>query len=239
VDGGHFFFTFKSDYEISFLIQMSEDEQIILICAVPRSGSTTLQRLFHEAVPDSHFCGENAGAVNSLLEFYRQIKRTIAHPMNGFTYSELIEKDVKPSWYNVYDLNVVIEQIRSMIRGMFAHARIWGFKEIRYENGRLAYLEEFRELFPSLRCVLLIRENIQQQSQSGWLSARPNAIRELEQANRYFKEFHQKHTDYTYLMSFERLFRFPDLCDMFKTLLPNDPPNWEIVKHILTHNLKD
>ena len=48
---------------------------IILVCAVGRSGSTTTQRILN-TMPNSNICGENMGAVNNLLEFYKNIKRS-------------------------------------------------------------------------------------------------------------------------------------------------------------------
>ena len=48
------------------------DDKIVLICATGRSGSTSLQRILN-TIPDSNICGENLGAINSLLEFYRRI----------------------------------------------------------------------------------------------------------------------------------------------------------------------
>jgi hypothetical protein len=218
---------------------MSQEEQIILICATPRSGSTTLQRIFHESLTDAHFCGENGGAVNALLECYRQIKRTTAHSMNSLSYSEIIKQGIKPSWYNVYNLDQVVEHIRQLIRSLFAHARIWGFKEIRYENGQLAYLEEFRELFPQLKCVLLIRENLGAQSKSGWLAQRPNAMHDLQILNRSFTQFHQQHNDYTYFMTFERMFQSQEVKKMFQFVLPYENPDFDRIQYILTNNLKD
>ena len=50
-------------------------DKIVLICATGRSGSTTLQRIVN-IIPNSNICGENFGAVNSLLEFYKRIKTT-------------------------------------------------------------------------------------------------------------------------------------------------------------------
>ena len=50
-------------------------DKIVLICATGRSGSTTMQRIIN-SVPNSNICGENFGAINSLLEFYKNIKTT-------------------------------------------------------------------------------------------------------------------------------------------------------------------
>ena len=46
-------------------------DKIVLICATGRSGSTTMQRIIN-IIPNSNICGENFGAVNSLLEFYKR-----------------------------------------------------------------------------------------------------------------------------------------------------------------------
>ena len=51
------------------------DDKIVLICATGRSGSTTMQRIIN-TIPNSNICGENFGAINSLLEFYRRIKNS-------------------------------------------------------------------------------------------------------------------------------------------------------------------
>ena len=48
-------------------------DKIVLICATGRSGSTTLQRIIN-TIPNSNICGENYGAINSLLEFYFKLK---------------------------------------------------------------------------------------------------------------------------------------------------------------------
>ena len=53
-------------------------DKIILICATGRSGSTTLQRILN-TIPNSNFCGENFGALNSLLEFYRRLKHALVN----------------------------------------------------------------------------------------------------------------------------------------------------------------
>ena len=73
------------------------EDKIVLICATGRSGSTTLQRIIN-TIPNSNICGENFGAINSLLEFYRRIKKSsveyIPGHFNPAKYSEIIEKNV-------------------------------------------------------------------------------------------------------------------------------------------------
>ena len=69
-----------------------KNDKIILICAVGRSGSTTLELILN-TIPNSNICGENNGAINSLLEFYKQIKYT-QHMINT-DFSKLNNEDRK------------------------------------------------------------------------------------------------------------------------------------------------
>lgn len=76
------------------------DDKIVLICATGRSGSTTMQRLIN-TIPNSNICGENYGAINSLLEFYRRLKTTTREYVPGHlrptTFEDIVSKNVKPS----------------------------------------------------------------------------------------------------------------------------------------------
>ena len=109
----------------------------MLICATGRSGSTTLQRILN-TLPNSNICGENYGAINSLLEFYRRIKVTTRDYTPGAlqptSYEDLIAEKMKPSWYNSYDYQQIVQLVRIMLINMFKNkdtTNIWGFKEIR------------------------------------------------------------------------------------------------------------
>ena len=79
------------------------DDKIILICATGRSGSTSLQRIIN-TIPNSNICGENFGAVNSLLECYKRLKTStfkfVPGGLNPATYDEIIAQNIKPAWYN-------------------------------------------------------------------------------------------------------------------------------------------
>ena len=97
-------------------------DKIVLICATGRSGSTSLQRILN-TIPNSNICGENAGAINSLLEFYRRIKFSsinyIPGHFNPVSYEDIISKNVKPAWYNSYNFNQITHLIRMTIINMF------------------------------------------------------------------------------------------------------------------------
>ena len=124
-------------------------DKIVLICATGRSGSTTMQRIIN-SVPNSNICGENFGAINSLLEFYKRIKTTTFEYVPGHlrpaSYEDIISKDVKPSWYNSYNFQQTVSMIKILIASMFKNKEVtsvWGFKEIRYDNGDIKYLKRF------------------------------------------------------------------------------------------------
>ena len=86
------------------------DDNIILICATGRSGSTTMMRLLN-TIPNTNICGENFGAINSLLEFYRKIKKSTMNNIPGhknpYTLNNIVNINMKPSWYNSYSYNII------------------------------------------------------------------------------------------------------------------------------------
>ena len=141
-------------------------DKIVLICATGRSGSTTMQRIIN-TIPNSNICGENFGAVNSLLEFYKRIKTTtfdyVPGHLNPTSYEEIVVTNIKPAWYNSYEFKQIVLMIKMMIVELFKKDRatkLWGFKEIRYDNGNMKYIKEFKELFPQTKVIIQIRENV-------------------------------------------------------------------------------
>jgi len=111
------------------------EDKIVLICATGRSGSTTMQRILN-TIPNSNICGENYGAINSLLEFYRRIKVTSTDytGLQPASYEAMISNNLKPAWYNSYDYQQMVQIVKSTIITMFKNkdtTNIWGFKEIR------------------------------------------------------------------------------------------------------------
>ena len=187
-------------------------DKIVLICATGRSGSTTLQRILN-TIPNSNICGENYGAINSLLEFYRRIKKTtieyIPGHFNPASYEEIVAKNVKPSWYNSYNYQQVIQMIRIMITNIFkkdSTTNVWGFKEIRYDSGRIHYIKDFKELFPQTKVIIQIRENVNAQSKSSWHNNDANALQFLAKTNKELINFAIQNKGWCYLTSFERMF---------------------------------
>ena len=221
------------------------DDKIVLICATGRSGSTTMQRLIN-TIPNSNICGENFGAINSLLEFYKRIKYSTMNNIPGHltpaSYETIISKNIKPAWYNSYNYSQIVHLIKIMIINMFKNkdtTNVWGFKEIRYDNGNINYIEDFKELFPQTKVIIHIRENIGAQSQSGWHKNDKNAVQFLTKLNKKLMEFYNKHRDYCYLTSFEGMFNKNNLQNIFHFIDCRENYNEEKISEVLNNNIKD
>ena len=98
------------------------EDKIVLICATGRSGSTTMQRIIN-TIPGSNICGENYGAINSILDFYNKLHATsrdyVPGHYNPASYEDIVSKNVKPAWYNSYKIKEMEDQIRKLIITMF------------------------------------------------------------------------------------------------------------------------
>jgi len=220
-------------------------DKIVLICASGRSGSTTLQRILN-TIPNSNICGENYGAINSLLEFYAKIKRStvtnIPGNFNPASYENILSKNIKPSWYNSYNFAHVKKMIQTMIINMFKlneTTNVWGFKEIRYDGGNIKYIKEFKELFPQTKIIIQIRENVDQQSQSGWFKNDKKALNYLSKLNNDLIKFYNQNQEFCFLTSFERMFNFDNLKIIFKFIDCEEHYNEAKIREILNNNIKD
>ena len=218
---------------------------IILVCAVGRSGSTTTQRILN-TMPNSNICGENMGAVNNLLEFYKNIKRTtfdyVPGQNNPVAYEDLIRNNYKPCWYNSYKFTEIQAMIRQTIRKLFkrnADNNIWGFKEIRYDAGKIHYIKEFKELFPQTKVVIQVRENLQNQLNSGWYKNDKTAKQFIIRMNKDLVEFYKKNKEWCYFITFEKLFDLQMVKEMFIFLKCEHYFNEEKINLVLKNNMKD
>lgn len=220
-------------------------DKIVLICATGRSGSTTMQRIIN-SVPNSNICGENFGAINSLLEFYKRIKTTTFDFVPGHlrpaSYEDIISKDVKPSWYNSYNFQQTVSMIKMLIASLFkntAATNMWGFKEIRYDNGDIKYLKEFKELFPQTKVIIHVRGNIAAQSQSSWLKKDRNALQYLNTLNNEFYNFYNQNKEWCYFTTFEKMFDMENIKKIFEFIDCSQYYDQNKIKQILDNNIKD
>ena len=116
---------------------------------------------------------------------------------------------------------------------------VWGFKEIRYNDGDIKYIEDFKELFPQTKVIIQIRENIGAQSKSGWHKNDKNAVQFLIKLNKELAEFYNKHRDYCYLTSFERMFNTNNIQNIFDFIDCGENYNEEKIASVLNNNIKD
>ena len=223
---------------------MSNDK-IVLICATGRSGSTTLQRIIN-TIPNSNICGENYGAINSLLDFYIKLHASSTDYVPGHykpaSYEDIISKNVKPSWYNSYKMPEMEQKIRDLIIAMFkkdSNTLLWGFKEIRYDNNRVNLLKYFKQLFPQTKVIIQIRENIKAQSQSSWHKQDKNAINKLYKINIDMYNFYLQNKDWCYFTTFEKMFDKNNLQNMFSFIDCRENYDEEKIANVLSNNLKD
>jgi len=221
------------------------DDKIVLICATGRSGSTTLQRIIN-TIPNSNICGENYGAINSLLDFYVKLHATSTDQVPGHynpaSYEDIISKNVKPAWYNSYQMPEMEQKIRDIIIAMFkkdSNTNLWGFKEIRYDNKRYNLLKHFKELFPKTKVIIQIRENIGAQSQSAWHKHDQNAHHNLNNLNQELWNFYNQNKEWCYFTSFEKMFDKNNLQNIFSFIDCRENYHENKVEEVLKNNLKD
>jgi len=221
------------------------NDKIVLICATGRSGSTTMQRLIN-TIPNSNICGENYGAINSLLEFYRRLKTTTKDYVPGHlkpaTFEDILSKNVKPSWYNSYNLNQMVKMIQIMIINMFKSSEstnVWGFKEIRYDSGNINYITDFKELFPQTKIIIQVRRNLTAQSNSGWFKGNKMAFNYLHKNTKELIDFGLKNKEWCYLTSFEQMFDRNNLKNIFSFIDCRENYDENKITEVLNNNIKD
>lgn len=219
-------------------------DKVILLCCTGRSGSTSLQRIIN-TIPNSNICGENYGAINSLLLFYKKLKQTtfiqVPGRKNPIPFELLIKNNIKPAWYNSYNLEEIKHFVRGTIIQMFKNTEetnVWGFKEIRYENNNIELLKEFKELFPQTKIIIQIREDTNKQSQSSWFKKDPNSKDFLEKQNKKMREFYELNKEYCYFTTFEKMFDMENMKKIFEFIDCKDEFKEEKVKGVLANEFK-
>lgn len=221
------------------------DDKIVLICATGRSGSTTMQRIIN-TIPGSNICGENYGAINSILDFYNKLHATsrdyVPGHYNPASYEDIVSKNVKPAWYNSYKINEMEDQIRKLIITMFKNkpeTKLWGFKEIRYDNRRIHLIKFFKSLFPQTKVIIQIRGNLNAQSKSGWHKDDKNAKSYLSQMNKELFDFYNQNKDWCYFTTFENMFDRNNLQNIFSFIDCREKYDESKVTEVLNNNIKD
>jgi hypothetical protein len=117
--------------------------------------------------------------------------------------------------------------------------KLWGFKEIRYENMKINYIKYFKKLFPQTKVLIQIRQNTIQQSKSSWYKKNANAIHELNKANNDFFKFYNQNKDWCFFTTFERMFDTKHVNKMFEFIDCKSDFDEQKIIEILNNNLKD
>eukprot|EP01084_Bolivina_argentea_P003784 7130_1 len=219
-------------------------DKIILICASGRSGSTSMQLILN-TIPNSNICGENWGAVNHLLEYYVSIKNASINNIPGgfdpLKYELFTKNYIKPAWYNTYNFTEIQQNIKQMIVKMYKTSEnisVWGFKEIRYYNGKIHLMKEFKELFPQTKVIIHVRQNINKQSRSSWFKRNQNKSRKfLANYAKELREFYENNRDFVYFSTFEEIFNPYSVAKIFKFL--GEKFDKQKYKHIIKNNFTD
>jgi len=219
-------------------------DKIVLLCCVGRSGSTTLQRIIN-TIPNSNVCGENHGAIFDLLRFYKNIKLTTFNQVIGgkkpVKFDFLIEKKVKPAWYNSYNYDEIVNMIKFMILRLFKNkteTTLWGFKEIRWDNDNIDLIEEFKDLFPQTKVIVLVRENMAKQAQSGWFKDDANSINIIKKHSNDLILFYNKHKDYVFFLTFNRMFIKTNIYSLFNFIGCSEHFDENKVVEVLTNKIE-
>ena len=216
-------------------------DKIVLIVAVGRSASTTLQVILN-TIPNSNICGENDAAVIHLLEFYHKIKNTHHYTQIEFkevqdkkNISSIFQHRIKPAWFNTFNFPEIQEYIRQTILALYKKTpttNVWGFKEIRW-MGKLELLHLFRELFPQTRVILTIRENQVKQQQSGFFKDIPNSAEIIQKQTKEITDFYQRNRDFCFLHSLERLYNPGHMVRLFNFIGCGEHIDHEKIKKLL------
>lgn len=220
--------------------------KFILICATGRSGSTTLQRIIN-TIEDSNISGEKWGAIENLLECYKNIKKTNHNTpkyepktTKFIECDELEKKKIKPAWYNSYNYEKVKSNIKNTIISILHNneqnlPRVLGYKEIRWYK-KMHLVDEFVELFPNTKIICHIDDNLDRQSKSSWFTTDPNAKNFLEEFNQEIINYSVKSKSNCYLSYMKNLFDIEKVREMFEFL--GEKFDEKKYDYIIKNNLK-
>jgi len=97
----------------------------------------------------------------------------------------------------------------------------------------------FKELFPQTKVIVHIRENILQQSKSGWYKKDKNAINYLNTLNNELFNFYNLNKSWCYFSSFEKMFDKKNLLKIFDFIECREKFDEKKIDDILKNNIKD
>ena len=208
------------------------NDKIVIIIAVGRSAGTTLMRILN-TIPSTNICGENKGAIFSLLHSYYALKNC---PHQDKSYDKLLSSGYKPAIHNVYKINEIRVQIKALIINILKKdgCNMWGFKEIRFKKDNIHLINTFRELFPQTKVIFNYSTDLERQSQSAWFK-NWDSKEDILERNSILKEHYEKNKDFIYLNTMQKTIS-GDLYDLFKFIDCEQYYNINKIKYILNDN---
>ena len=171
--------------------------------------------------------------IGSLLDVYENMKITTNQP----GYTRIYDKSKFCAWYNVFEPDSLTDNIRIMIKSIFAgdSFEFWGFKEIRFGLSGYDLMEtrmnNFSELFPQVKIVFLVRNDIEAQLNSAWWANDRKLSRKLlsdQKSN--FINYTEAYPHRSFLLSMEDMLevneKFRELPDFLGMNFDADRINW-------------
>jgi hypothetical protein len=151
--------------------------------------------------------------IGNLLDFYDSMKKTTIQP----GYTREYDGNSFCSWYNVFDPVAVTEGLKNIIRTVFESERSdhWGFKEIRFGLEDYVSMEtrlnNFAELFPQVRIVFLVRNDVESQVNSGWWADDKEESRKILSGQlKNFSRYYETYPLRSYMLSMESMLKLDD-----------------------------
>ena len=195
------------------------------------SGAINNLLKFYESIKDCNtrdekisFFIEEENKANIITEIIDGIINKIQISNNESIEEHVINKQ-KPCWYNSFQYDKIIGCIRKIILKMFKNstdATILGFKEIRYTDGKINIIHQFRELFPNTKIIIHIKKDIDNQSKRyayhKWFENEEESIKFIQQYNNDLIEFYNNNRGFCYLSIFEDMFDINKRKEMFDFL---------------------
>jgi len=206
--------------------------KFIIIASTGKSGSTLLQRIIN-TIPNSNITGEKDAAIINILKSYKSLKLCFrVHLKNSNyiiknnkkifkNYDYLIENNIKPCWYNSFDLNDVRKKIRELIISILDNKknnRILGYKEIRFID-QIEIIDEFIELFPNTKVICHIRKDVKKQSKISWWNKTKDAEKKLNNYNNQYIKYAKSRC--FYISYFEDILTFNKVKNIFEYIGEN------------------
>ncbi len=193
---------------------MSLNFESVLIVTYGRSGSTLLQGILNN-IDGVLVRGENNNFIYGLYEAYKKL-------IDTRNYEDITQPN--NSWYGAGEINLelFLHDCQNMVRNILLADKkndknilCYGFKEIRYfevyqqQKDVADYLDFLAKIFPKPAFIFNVR-NLDDVLKSGWWANmdemdKAESRKRLMELEIIFNAYQQKHSDHTFLISYEEV----------------------------------